>query len=54
MNSNKDEAIAETDTTQSKWLQKPRSTAGLLLEILAVLLALAYLVIIVKKKAGIY
>ena len=54
MNSNQAEALAETNTTQYEELEKPRSSAWLLVEILVVLLVLAFFVIIVRSRAGIF
>jgi hypothetical protein len=53
MNSNKDDGLAETDTTQSKGLEQPGSSAWLIVEFLVVLLVLAFFVIIVRIKTGI-
>jgi len=54
MNSNKDEALAETNTTQYQGFEEPRSSAWLLVEIIAVLLALVCFVAMVRRKIGVF
>ena len=54
MDRNQDEAPAVTNTTQYERLEKPRSSAWLLDEILVVLLVLAFFVIILRSRAGIF
>ena len=53
-NRNNDEVSAETNTTQDQGLEEPRSSAQLLVEILAVLLALGYFILLISKKFGIF
>jgi len=48
------EVLAETNPTQYQGPEEPRSSAQLLVEILAVLLALGYFVILLGKKSGIF
>ena len=53
-NRNNDEVSTETNPPQDQGLEEPRSSAQLLVEILAVLLALGYFVLLISKKSGIF
>ena len=52
MNSNRTEALAETSTAHYKGLEEPRISVWLLVVILAVLAAVAYLAFIIRSKSG--
>jgi len=53
-NRNNDEVFAEANPTRYQGPEEPRSSAQLLVELLAVILALGYFVLLIGKKSGIF
>ena len=53
-NSENDETLTETNTTQYQELEAPRSPAWVLVEFLVVLLVLAAFVTLLRIKAGVF